>query len=1375
MMIHYVFLMLRVCSIAAMSSERNYRIYVDPLNGNNTEDCLHSESIHQACATLEFSVSKLSSSTQVVLVSGIHTVNNKIQVSNCQHIAITGLDSEMTVVTCPDGSNAGIEFVAVQDLLITGIRFENCGSVFNSTTRESLTHMALFRSAVYILNSTDVIIETTSFVDNRGVGLSLFDVSGYISVLSSNFTGNSVPEGERDTYNGGGGLYIEHTYCTPGCVAYCDFQSNPYSNYTTLNISDSQFSNNHGSNVPNQSADLLVYQQKTTSRRLGNGGGITVTLKGLSHQNTISIVGCTFENNSAGFGGGIDIQLQDYVTYNKVHVHDCQFLNNNATNGGGGVFIGIFYYEGDTVHGNRIALDQVNFTDNIAQYGGGMELASSRTKSFDVLPNYISFIGCNWYSNKAMLGAAVLLDPEAWSALTDGQLPVPLLKDCRFENNEITTNGIANGETTDAAEGALYSSTYTVNVSSSLQFIYNKGTAFSATAGSINILKNSTVVFWGNSGTQGGALALLEFASLHLFPGSHLVFDRNFATDVGGAIYAAIHDTIDFYYSRNCFIRYHDQTIPTKDWDATIKFWNNSAGSSTIPSEGSGQFPFDQESDDQHEVRGSSIFAVTICPCIRDADTTGRSDLNAEDAFPQGVYYFEDNCYQDDFHHLCGVSTAPVSLRINPPSDLYYSEVLKVSPGESFNLGLTGKDELNNTVHPVVVASLSRSANAVLDSASQYVADGTVQISGEIGATFSLELSTFSRKKITMHIRVQLVRCPPGFVYQNSSQPGKFGRCVCSATTQNQQYQGITKCNTDHGLHALLNKGFWAGCNESGNFLTAECPLGYCRLSSSTDSKPFYRLSRSCDGLDKFLCEGRNRTGDLCGNCSSGLSVFYHSQRFSCHSCHFPQLGWLFYALSELLPTVIVFVLAILFNIRLTSGTWYSVVLYAQIIDFYEVNSLEFFQLPQGFSELTNIYRFFYGMFNLDFFKYEDKLSFCLWDGATVLDVLIFKYLTTAFAVVLLVTLILCFRSPCWSKCENVWERSQRALHSQRNKSWVIHGISTFLIISYAQCAKVSFEILTWTQLQAEGYQPIKRVVFLSGTVEYFSKQHLPYAIPALFVVVLIIIPPLFLIVYPNIVQVVSGSCDESERVEDCCNRRVCSCFRRYMKVAQFKPVIDSFQGCFKDRYRFFAGLFFLYRFVISLSFAYSTNAVSLYISLEMIVILMLAFHSLAQPYEKRFYNLLDTFMFCNLAIVNGLSLFNYYWVNYSSAGDKEVIVALTVQLILVYIPIVYIVTMCTLLLLTSCSRRARRFLYRVNRYVPLFKDEGNDMELHDNAENVPFDDDHLPHRMFDDEHVDEGEDTRPLVRNQNYGAVRIHSEPNTDKAVHRTRSNKTL
>ena len=66
-----------------------------------------------------------------------------------------------------------------------------------------------------------------------------------------------------------------------------------------------------------------------------------------------------------------------------------------------------------------------------------------------------------------------------------------------------------------------------------------------------------------------------------------------------------------------------------------------------------------------------------------------------------------------------------------------------------------------------------------------------------------------------------------------------------------------------------------------------------------------------------------------------------------------------------------------------------------------------------------------------------------------------------------------------------------------------------------------------------EGYVPTRKVVLLSGTVEYFSNDHLPYAIPALLVVLLIVLLPLLFMLYPNGIQVISGICGEREIMPD--------------------------------------------------------------------------------------------------------------------------------------------------------------------------------------------------------------------------------------------------
>ena len=1329
-------------------------IYVDHEKGGDSEECLINGSISNACATLQHAVLGLTNSTQILLASGTHYIENTMNVTELHNISIAKENSVsgLAVVSCMDNSDAGLKFVHVTNLHISNLVFIGCGSLSKSTTRrEDYSSMALFRTAVYVVNSTNVFIESTTFINNRGVGLALFDTNGYVTVLDSNFTGNSVPEEERLVYNGGGGLYFEHTYCSPGKLS-CTYQHNPYTGSSVFNIINCHFTDNLATSLPGRSS-TLVHQEKTRSRRLGHGAGISLSLKGVSSNNVVIVSNCTFENNSARYGGAVNINFQDYVQNNQLFIRNCQFINNIARDGGGGMFVGIFFYEMDTVLGNEIRLESTKFVGNKGKYGGGAHYAISQMMSSDSFQNSLSFLECEWEENSAEMGGALLLVPEAWNTFTGGYLPTPVFTDCNFKNNSISTIESDDSTGMPATEGVVFSSAISMNFTTTVKFTGNTGTAVSITGGTINILNGTRALFRDNFGTRGGALALLEFSSLRLFPGSEVYFRQNTATEFGGAIYVSSHNELDFYFSRSCFIRYSDVRVPTHEWDTSINFYYNYAGHSRPQlSVDSGDihsiayYPhyFKEPYDELQGTKGHSIFAVSVLPCIRASDTTGNFTPTDRHAFPENIFRFHEYCSDP----LCGVGTTPASLVVE---GLDPDGVLRMSPGESKCLSLLAEDELNHTVYPVVTAYASPSRLFHVDNSSFYVTDDRVQVNGAMNRSFELTLRTAEPKQVSVTVAGELIDCPPGLVYEtecssadyvNCSQAQLYeSKCVCSATTVYQRYEGITKCSVSE-FRGLLNIGYWAGCyGENGTLLTAECPLGYCRFGGTVSPKPFHVLPSSCDELDSYLCGPQNREGVVCGKCTSNHSVFFHSQRYNCHLCKNRYLGILYYILSEILPVTLVFLCIVSFNIHLTSGAWNSVILFSQIIDFFQVNSLQLFELPPIILELTSVYQFIFGCFNLDFFKFEDYLSFCIWDGATVLDVLAFKYVTTVFALLLLLLLIVCFRSQCWQRCQNAWERCQVATGSSKHhRSWIIHGMSAFLVLSYAQCAKVSFQILSYIQLYGKNHVAIKKVVFLSGDTEYFSVGHLPYAIPALLILILTTLPPVVLLLYPTALQLINACVDERDLEklhQRCCKDGQCC---QAVNITRFKPLIDSFQGCYKDNCRYFAGLLFLYRFLMSLSFALSTNAVTLYVSLEVLVVIMLAFHAWAQPYQRRFYNLLDTFVYANLAIVNGLSLFNYYWVNYSS-DTTELTVSLVSQLIFIFLPIIYLIVMFSLSTLTGCSRKVRRFLLKTNSYIPLFE-ETQDIELEESliqneainssrTSSIPFDEEHLPYRLF--------------------------------------------
>ena len=356
----------------------------------------------------------------------------------------------------------------------------------------------------------------------------------------------------------------------------------------------------------------------------------------------------------------------------------------------------------------------------------------------------------------------------------------------------------------------------------------------------------------------------------------------------------------------------------------------------------------------------------------------------------------------------------------------------------------------------------------------------------------------------------------------------------------------------------------------------------------------------------------------LCGNCIPNHTIFFHSERYNCHICKLGHIGWLFYIWSELLPVTLVFPTVVLFNVHLTSGLWNGVILYAQIIDFIEASSLLSLDHPKAMSTLTSIYHFIYSMLNLDFFKFEDDLSFCLWNGATVnMDVLAFKYVTSVYTLLLFSLLLLVFKCPyCSGNCQNAWDGCQTLVKRSHQKNWVVHGISAFLVLSYAQCVKVSFQIvLSSIQLYGEGKVPVKTVVILSGNIEFLSPAHLRYALPAIFVLIMTTLPLIFLVVYPNGQQLLAFCIGEKSTEKLQCNSvPVCSCIQKTTRITRFKPLFDSFQGCFKDKFRFFASMVFLCRFIVSVTCAVSLNPVSLYVSIEVLIIIILCLHAWAQP-----------------------------------------------------------------------------------------------------------------------------------------------------------------
>ena len=121
-------------------------------------------------------------------------------------------------------------------------------------------------------------------------------------------------------------------------------------------------------------------------------------------------------------------------------------------------------------------------------------------------------------------------------------------------------------------------------------------------------------------------------------------------------------------------------------------------------------------------------------------------------------------------------------------------------------------------------------------------------------------------------------------------------------------------------------------------------------------------------------------------------------------------------------------------------------------------------------------------------------------------------------------------------------------------------------------------------------------------------------------------------------------------------------------------PFIDSFQSCYKDRLRFFAGLYFVYRVIILLAFTISDNDLLFSIYSEIVLIVLLGIHAIVQPYKESIYNILDSLVFLNLALINGCTIISKEWIKQLDKStkyskDPSILILSAFQLVLLYMP----------------------------------------------------------------------------------------------------------
>ena len=202
----------------------------------------------------------------------------------------------------------------------------------------------------------------------------------------------------------------------------------------------------------------------------------------------------------------------------------------------------------------------------------------------------------------------------------------------------------------------------------------------------------------------------------------------------------------------------------------------------------------------------------------------------------------------------------------------------------------------------------------------------------------------------------------------------------------------------------------------------------------------------------------------------------------------------------------------------------------------------------------------------------------------------------------------------------------------------IIRVICLLLLLAYTSLASTSLQLLRPLYY----HDTDDAYVYLSPSIKYFTNQHVAYGIMAWVCGLFIVIGfPLLLFFQPF--------------------------FRSKVDFIKIKPLLDQFQGCYKDQYHYFAAYYLICRLlIIAIAFIHDFDIGLYYLHIATIIVVMI--HVWIQPYKSDTLNVLDGIILLTMILIINLGSFTFT----RSATTSLVIILVTFPLVLSFVVFSY-------------------------------------------------------------------------------------------------------
>ena len=1197
-------------------------------NGDNTTDCC--ENGMCLCSCLSSALRHMQSNMVINIVSNITLYDNvHIGSGNLNNITIAGID---VIITC---NNTGAMYCeSCRNVVIMGITWYQCGTSFSNNTSIPALHFNIV---------SNMIIKYCTFHNSPSCPVHLDLASGSIIINGSNFIANAV-----DSFNTScAGLYIY------------------YKRNLDISVYASKFDRN-GCRLPNScnhySAIIFSLDEAFAMSNIDIKNTIfsynsrALFMNFTIHTSTVKLSNVTVWNNT--MGGILIGNSYQYIDFPDIEISSSAFVNNVNP-----LTIILPPKEFTVVSLITVEIKDSIFSNNIAISNNDTGV----TTNFGVLslyyhPGYsVTIANCYFYNN--------------FNGAIDMQLISPVSSPClkpmiTFRNVTICNTTIV--DDSDASVSIASVETFIYIQFTDVNFILNRHSSHN---GEVLLITNSNLKCMGrnisiqfvgckfdDNTALGDVVALKIMRNVNdpsnnaLFNITNCTFNNNyggnsivniqgptsvdsfshvtlvnstFSNNRGTALYC-IFTYLKFqeniFFINNTAISgsaiYFKQILSVLSDNANIQFISNSAVQrggalyfNLIPNDYCNIFPDSFNAsfvNNSADIAGNSIYFGIPQSCQISTATTTNSSLlyvPSEFSYSQSPYIMGSP-----------VVTSPHNIKLYPPAEIAihnssnaYFIQQSIMLGEPIQFTGSALGHFNSVTEIVIFdINCNGCGNDYVLSTYQIAVHNKSLIELKVFPTTQSDVTdnvnislTFLSvlppiyRSITASLSVELSPCHIGYLFDKYQR-----QCIC------YPHHDIQHCTDDY---IEIKLGYWVGY-VSDHYTSSICPSDYCSFSKQTEtSLGYYGLSRQSDVSTDDQCNS-HRTGIACGKCKPGYTLAYDSP--DCINTN----KWCSAGM-----TILVLVLTILYWIAVVAivfslmwlpfqkasalGYVFGIIYFYSIVDILLVNdvSKEVNRLVAILSSLAKLTPKLFG-------------QLCFVEGLSGIDQQFIHYChALAISLILLAIVLVARISP------------RLLMHVNRH---IIGVICILLLLSYTSLASTSLQLL-----RPLIFNDVDEVfTYSSPDIKYFTGRHLVYAITALLCEMIIVIGfPLLLLLEPLL--------------------------SRKVNFVRIKPLMDPFQHCYKDKYRWFAAYYLICRQVLILIvYIGNINYYNMLYYLQTACIIIAMIHGYIQPYKSNLLNGLDGLILLIMVLVVNLNTFPSFSLSVSS-GLSVVLVILPLLL----------------------------------------------------------------------------------------------------------------